>query len=164
MADEPHSSQGIATGPRAVRAENLGQLIYDKRKREGLTLEQAAEQSGISTATLSRLERLRQPHTGPGNAERRHVPEPDTRTLAAVTRWLGVSVDRVADFPDAPTVSGVPHREGDTTPDIVEAHLRADRNIDEETAGFLNRMFRLAYEQVSKKSLQPDSGGSDKEG
>jgi hypothetical protein len=37
-----------------------------------------------------------------------------------------------------------------STPDIVEAHLRADRNLDAETAAALGRMFRLAYERFTQ--------------
>ncbi len=35
-------------------------------------------------------------------------------------------------------------------PDIVDAHLRAERNLDPDAADALGQMFRLAYEQFSK--------------
>jgi hypothetical protein len=34
-------------------------------------------------------------------------------------------------------------------PDIVEAHLRADRNLTPETAKALSELFRVAYQQFS---------------
>ena len=35
-------------------------------------------------------------------------------------------------------------------PEIVEAHLRADRNLTPETAAALSELFRVAYTQFSK--------------
>ncbi len=37
------------------------------------------------------------------------------------------------------------------TPEIVEAHLRADRNLTPETAAALSELFRVAYTQFSRK-------------
>ncbi|MFN2481882.1 MAG: hypothetical protein ABR554_10490, partial [Pyrinomonadaceae bacterium] len=37
----------------------------------------------------------------------------------------------------------------ESTPSIVEAHLRADRNLSEETARALSELFRVAYAQFS---------------
>jgi hypothetical protein len=81
----------------------------------------------------------------------RTSPMPDTRTLAVITRWLGVSLERIMDL----GVSSVPahqivHEAGESTPDIVEAHLRADRNLDAKTAAALGRIFRAAYEQFAQ--------------
>ena len=36
------------------------------------------------------------------------------------------------------------------TPQIVEAHLRADRNLTPQTAAALSELFRVAYNQFSK--------------
>jgi hypothetical protein len=36
------------------------------------------------------------------------------------------------------------------TPEIVEAHLRADRNLTPETATALSELFRVAYTQFSR--------------
>ena len=35
-------------------------------------------------------------------------------------------------------------------PEIVEAHLRADRNLTPETAAALSELFRVAYTQFSR--------------
>jgi hypothetical protein len=37
----------------------------------------------------------------------------------------------------------------EATPEIVEAHLRADRNLTPETAKALSELFRVAYAQFS---------------
>ena len=41
------------------------------------------------------------------------------------------------------------------TPEIVEAHLRADRNLTPETAAALSELFRVAYTQFSKNTEKP---------
>ena len=38
----------------------------------------------------------------------------------------------------------------ESTPEIVEAHLRADRNLTSETASALSELFRVAYAQFSR--------------
>jgi len=38
------------------------------------------------------------------------------------------------------------------TPEIFEAHLRADKNLTPETASALSELFRVAYTQFSKSS------------
>ena len=38
----------------------------------------------------------------------------------------------------------------ESTPEIVEAHLRADRNLTPETASALSELFRVAYTQFSR--------------
>jgi len=131
----------------AVQLEQLGHLIRRKRKDEGLTLEQAAQLSGVSSATLSRLER---------RAAGRDMPTPDIRTLGAVTGWLEVAVAGAGFTTAAETSAGVFPKSG-TVPDVVEAHLRADRNLDPTNAALLARMFRAAYSEFAGDKL----GGSD---
>ncbi len=130
---------------RALRIERLGQLIRAKRKEDGLTLEQAAEQSGVSAPTLSRLERWKAPSASPAHDEaKKGSPEPDTRTLAAISHWLGVSLDSIV------AQSSTPHRRmGESVPDVITAHLRADRNLSSEAAEALSNMFRVAYQQFA---------------
>ncbi|MEN9935865.1 MAG: hypothetical protein RLZZ387_2444 [Chloroflexota bacterium] len=41
---------------------------------------------------------------------------------------------------------------GTRTPEVVEAFLRADRNLNARTAGMLADMFRLAYQQYAQLS------------
>ena len=48
---------------------------------------------------------------------------------------------------DAKAVVYYPH---ESTPEIVEAHLRADRNLSPETADALSQLFRVAYSQFSR--------------
>jgi transcriptional regulator with XRE-family HTH domain len=115
-------------------------MIRQRRRLEGLTLEAAARQSGVSAATLSRLERWT-----PVDDSGREMPTPEVRTLSTVADWLGVAV---AEAGFAPVEIS-----GDTpVPNVVEAHLRADRNLDPDTAALLARMFHAAYAEATKNS------------
>ena len=96
-------------------------------------------------ATLWRLEQQRL--SAKSNTVR-PLPNPDLKTISAVSRWLGVSAERFLDRDAASPHEAVVHHQEETTPDIVEAHLRADRGLDGKAAAALARMFRLAYEQV----------------
>lgn len=133
LADE----QGNAVG-RVARWEELGYMLRKKRKAEDLTLEEAALKTGISPATLSRLERLAVGGVATAG------PTPDTRTLQKAARWLGVPVE-IVDGERTGTGSSVGDP-GDTV-DVVAAHLRADPNLNPETAAALAQAFRLIYEQ-----------------
>ena len=50
----------------------------------------------------------------------------------------GADVQAVVYYPHEPTT------------EIVEAHLRADKNLSPETAKALSEVFRIAYEQFAK--------------
>jgi transcriptional regulator with XRE-family HTH domain len=141
MDKEPFSG---AADLEKVRA--LGRLVQRKRISERLTLQQAAEQSKVSAATLSRLERLSTSKTMKG-------PIPDTRTLTLVAHWLDVSLEEALEGgPKRPDINNPNIPQGGSTPEIVRAHLRADRNLDPTTAALLAEMFELAYKQYSQLS------------
>lgn len=127
----------------SVKVKVLGRLIRSKRKAENLTLSQAEQDSGVSAATLSRLERQ-------VDSANKGVT-PGTRTLTALARWLEVPVEQFLEVE-------LPQRTRQSTPDIVETYLRADRNLDPDKAAALGEMFRLAYEQFSKSSTTPPEG------
>jgi transcriptional regulator with XRE-family HTH domain len=156
--DEKHGAASDPQEAQGVRLEDLGELIRAKRKTNGLTLEQAARQTGVSSATLSRLER--QPSRAPKNGTNKPPTMPDTRTLAAVAQWLDIALDRVVEITTPTPVHGVTHYEGETVPDIVAAHLRADPKLNRVTAEALVRTFRVAYEQFAQLSTTSDRGGS----
>lgn len=58
----------------------LGKHVHDERVKRGMTLEQLSEELGVSTSTVSRLER--------GMTK---GAENGTRIAAAVTKWLGIT-------------------------------------------------------------------------
>jgi transcriptional regulator with XRE-family HTH domain len=127
-------------GKKVVELSDIGKLIREKRTREGLSLVAASQESGVSPATLSRIERRTDSFST-------NQSLPDVRTLDALTSWLGVSISG-AGF-SATLISPNAHLEPFSTPDVVEAHLRADRNLDAKKAELLAQVFRAAYENFA---------------
>jgi transcriptional regulator with XRE-family HTH domain len=119
-----------------VNVAELGLFIKRKRESERLSLRAVAKQTQVSASTLSRIE------NGTG--------VPDTPTLARLAHWLSIPFERIV-------VSGnndelpVTYYPQESTPDIVDAHLRADRNLSPEMAQALSNLFRAAYNQFSIK-------------
>ena len=105
---------------------DLGRLLKDRRRTKGIGLRAAAEQSGVSFNTLSRV-------------EKGHVP--DLETFSRLARWIGRSP---ADFLDQGSVTP------DSTPDRIEAHLRGDPALSSVAAGRIAGMVREFYSQLAK--------------
>ncbi len=123
-----------------VNTEELGRAIRRRRQELGLSLRDVADKTDVSASTLSRIE------NGTG--------KPDADNIARLTSWLNMPMERVLsgrhpDSDEAPAVIYYPH---ESTPEIVEAHLRADRNLTPETANALSELFRVAYTQFSRSS------------
>jgi len=131
---------------RAVVA-HIGALVQAKRREQKLGLRAASEQSGISASTLSRLER--------GVA----TSLPDVETLSKLSTWLQVPVGSLM-AAELPTQEAAPDL---STPEVVEVHLRADKNLSRETAEALSKMFKLLYEQFAQMEQRGpmDSGRED---
>src|SRR3989454_5324994 len=125
-----------------VNTSELGGAVKRRREDQGLSLRDVADQTGVSASTLSRIE------NGTG--------KPDAENIARLTAWLNVPLDRIMaarQHNDDGTEAVVyfPH---ESTPEIVEAHLRADRNLTPETAKALSELFRVAYTQFSRTEEQ----------
>jgi transcriptional regulator with XRE-family HTH domain len=97
-----------------------------------VTLKEVAEQTDISIATLSRIER--------GDAK-----SVDGPTLLALAKWIGATAQEFLERPEVQT----PPARMQTTPDVVELHLRADKRLDKRTAMALAKMFRAAYDSLA---------------
>lgn len=128
-----------------VNTSELGRAIRRKREESNMSLRDVADETGVSASTLSRIE------NGTG--------KPDADNIARLTTWLNVPMERIM---------GSRHLEGDENkavvyfpqeamPDIVEAHLRADRNLTPDTAKALAELFRVAYTQFSSSSSAQES-------
>lgn len=116
----------------------LGMRLHRIRKQRGLTLQKVADKTGITVATLSRIER--------GGAK-----SLESSTLIALSQWMGIPAEKLAGKAKPVTNR---HTSAEETPDIVELHLRADKNLTKETATALASLFRTAYEhykQLHKK-------------
>jgi predicted transcriptional regulator len=121
-----------------INTEELGRAIRRRREELELSLRDVADQTNVSASTLSRIE------NGTG--------KPDADNIARLTNWLDMPLERILsrgpqDTNDAKAVIYYPH---ESTPEIVEAHLRADRNLSPETADALSQLFRVAYSQFSR--------------
>jgi transcriptional regulator with XRE-family HTH domain len=120
---------------------NLPALIKAKRRENGLGLRAAAQETGVSPSTLSRLER--------GIS----TTLPDTDTLTKLALWLNISLDKILIQDKSRTDAEVPQP---TTPEIIEVHLRADKNLSSDTAKALAEMFKMLYNQVAKSDKNLD--------
>jgi transcriptional regulator with XRE-family HTH domain len=124
-----------------VNTEELGRAIRRRRDELGLSLRDVADKTGVSASTLSRIE------NGTG--------KPDADNIARLTAWLDMPMERVlsgrhsGSGDEASAVIYYPH---ESTPEIVEAHLRADQNLTPETATALSELFRVAYTQFSRSA------------
>lgn len=135
MKRNARSSKGL------VNTEELGRAIRRRREELGLSLRDVAAKTSVSASTLSRIE------NGTG--------KPDADNIARLTAWLDVPMERILSGRDPQTAEeakAVVYYPQEPTPEIVEAHLRADRNLTPETAAALSELFRVAYTQFSKSS------------
>ena len=118
-----------------INTVELGRAIKRRREELGLSLRDVADVTAVSASTLSRIE------NGTGR--------PDADNIARLTQWLDMPVDRLMrkQAADVEPVIYYPH---EPVPDILGAHLRADPNLDSDTADALLELFRVAYKQFSK--------------
>jgi transcriptional regulator with XRE-family HTH domain len=129
----------IARSPKGlVNTEELGRAVRRRREELGLSLRDLAAETSISASTLSRIE------NGTG--------KPDADNIARLTTWLDVPMERILSGrdPSSEESQAVVYFPQEPMPEIVEAHLRADRNLTPETAAALSELFRVAYTQFSK--------------
>ena len=121
-----------------INTVELGRAIKRRREETGQSLRDVADVTGVSASTLSRIE------NGTG--------KPDADNIARLTSWLDMPIDRVMNKTAAADVEPVIYYPHEATPEIVEAHLRADKNLTPETANALSELFRVAYKQFSGPS------------
>src|SRR2546426_1567836 len=126
-----------------INTAELGGAVRRRREERGLSLRDVADQTGVSASTLSRIE------NGTG--------KPDADNIARLAAWLDMPIERVMHHgsrstSDPKPVVYYPH---ESTPEIIEAHLRADRQLTPETAKALSELFRVAYAQFSRPAEKP---------
>ena len=131
-----------------VNTAELGTAIRRRREQQGLSLRDVAEETGVSASTLSRIE------NGTG--------KPDADNIARLAAWLDMPIERVMHHRSGGAAEPKPvvYYPHESTPEIVEAHLRADRQLTPETAKALSELFRVAYAQFNR----PAEKGSRKRG
>lgn len=122
--------------------EKLAALVKAKRGRQGLR-ETADEIGEISASTLSRIEQGKMP---------------DLDTFMRLCDWLNVSPH---EFFEQKQESGASNNASElpvlsptmTTPELIEVHLRADRELEPETVEALANMVRAAYDAIRTGKL-----------
>jgi transcriptional regulator with XRE-family HTH domain len=119
-----------------INTVELGRAIKRRREELGLSLRDVADKTNVSASTLSRIE------NGTG--------KPDADNIARLTNWLEMPIDRVMKKTSSSEVEPVIYFPHEATPEIVEAHLRADKSLTPETEQALSELFRVAYKQFSK--------------
>lgn len=127
-AAAPSSTMTAMDADRPDPAE-LASRTRARRRELGVGQREAAQQIGVSAATLSRVERGR------------HLPSRDN--LFRLVGWLEGA-------PGARDTSE-PHAPGAPTMEAVELHLRADPGLTPDDAEALARMIRLAYERLRQR-------------
>jgi transcriptional regulator with XRE-family HTH domain len=118
-----------------IDVARLGRLVRKKRVKDDLSLRDLAEITKMKIPTLSRIER--------GASK-----DVATASLLALSEWLGEDWEELRPQKPKPIVRNkklVEH-----TPDIVEVYLRADKNLDRQTAEALSHLFRNAYDNYMK--------------
>ena len=129
---------------RLISTMELGRAIKRRREELGLSLRDVADKTNVSASTLSRIE------NGTG--------KPDADNIARLTNWLDMPIDRVMKVKKSDNkVEPVIYYPHEATPEIVEAHLRADKNLSEETASALSELFRVAYTQFANPDKKKKS-------
>src|SRR5436189_4451506 len=128
-----------------VNTSELGNAVRRRREERGLSLRDVADVTGVSASTLSRIE------NGTG--------KPDADNIARLTSWLDVPMERILGgrHLESEESQAVVYYPQEPTPEIVEAHLRADRNLTPETAAALSELFRVAYTQFSRNVVDKTS-------
>ena len=119
-----------------INTEELGRAIKRHREELKMSLRDVADEINVSASTLSRIE------NGTGR--------PDSDNIARISKWLKMPMDRVMRKGEIGSVEAVVYYPHESTPAIVEAHLRADKKLSPETAEALSELFRVAYKQFSK--------------
>ena len=108
--------------------EILGSALKEHRRKNKKSLRDVRDETGINPSTLSRIEN--------------RIGKPDADNVAILAEYLNIPVDRVLhDTEDAPVV----YYPDESLPEIVEAHLRRDKNLTREDAARLSEIFRTAY-------------------
>ncbi len=134
MADR--TDNGVEPPDTIIDPVEFGDRVRAKRRSKGLSIRQAAAETGVSAPTLSRVE---------GGA---HLP--DRQNLLKLARWAGIPIDPGVHAGVRARNRAI-HDPGASPIEAVELHLRADKNLEREDADALTEMFRVAYEHLAGK-------------
>lgn len=120
-----------------VKLQELADRMKRKRALDGLTLREAAAKSHVSLGTYHR-------------AEKDAKGVPDLATLLSICGWLGINVDDILEEKPE-SRKHKKYQAQQSTPDLVEAYLRADKKLSPQTARALADVFKAAYEHFAEQ-------------
>ena len=109
-------------------ADAFYSALDGQRQARELTWKKVAEESGVSASTLTRIAQGKRP---------------DVDSLAALSAWSGLEVDRF--------VKGGASRRGEAEPLAkITTYLRSDPHLNEEAATALDELVKVAYKRLRR--------------
>lgn len=98
------------------------------RQDRRLNWKQVAAESGVSASTLTRMAQQKRP---------------DVDGLAALAAWSGLETDAFVRAVDRPVPEPLTQ---------ITTYLRSDKNLSSESADALDKLIRVAYEQLRERT------------
>jgi len=123
--------------PSQVNLSKLSAMLRTKRGEKGLRTI-AGEIGNVSASTLSRV-------------EQGHLPDLDT--FIRICRWLGVEPSAFMTEGAQTTQTRIAGGPASDTPQLIEAHFRAEKVLPLETITALSKMIHLAYNAANGAKL-----------
>lgn len=108
--------------------------LDSERRQRGLSWRQLAQEAGVGPSTLSRMAQ--------GN-------RPDVDSFAALVHWLGLPAEQFMRH------SGPePERQATAPAQAVASLLRADKNLDPDSAAAIDDILRAAMRLAEKRTKE----------
>jgi transcriptional regulator with XRE-family HTH domain len=121
--------------------------MRDKRDSNGLTIQEAAAEAGVSAATFSRV-------------ARGHLP--NLENLLLLAKWVGVAYVQLpvneAAMDESEQPKTVIHGPNETTLESVALHLHADEHLKPEDVDLLMKVLREQYTFLRKRNQEVAAG------
>jgi len=114
-----------------IQLDLLYAELDGKRRTEGKSWRDVAQELAISPSTFTRLAQGRRP---------------DLETFGKMVDWLGVSADHFFS-------SSARGADNEDTLAVISSYLRADRALRPESADAIETIMRTAYEQLVDKKV-----------
>ena len=119
--------------PARLDVNALYLTLDSQRQQRGLSWRQLAHEAGVGPSTLSRM----------ASGSR-----PDVDSFASLVHWLGIPAEEFLRVPDD---TGRPAATPDTVTQAVASLLRADKNLDAETAAAIDDILQAAMRLATRR-------------
>ena len=111
-----------------LELSDLGRLVVDERNHRGMSLREAASDTGIPFNTLARV-------------EKGHVP--DLPKFKRLVEWCGADINQFFELQEKVAA----------TTDLITEHLQADRNLPPEAAEQIAGIVRELYQVLVRPQV-----------